>query len=230
MVANGVPQAQPAAVLFSSGLDSAVLAADAAQRGPVQPLYVSVGLAWEAEELAMAERLLGAPPFRGAVRPLVPLHVDMRDVYPASHWALRGEAPDFDTPDEDVYLEGRNIVLLGKAAVYMARAGIARILIGPLAGNPFPDASAEFFDAMGRALSIGLAVPIDVEAPLSRMHKADVIRLGAALGVPFDLTLSCMRPRHALHCGRCSKCRERRDGFAAAGVADPTRYAVAPVR
>ena len=80
---------------------------------------------------------------------------------------MRGEAPAFDTPDEDVYIEGRNIVLLSKAAVFMARAGISRVLIGPLAGNPFPDATPEFFDAMARALSIGLAAPIAIEAPFA---------------------------------------------------------------
>lgn len=230
MVIKADPRVQPAAVLFSAGLDSAVLAADAAQHGPVQPLYVSVGLAWEQEERAMAAKLLASPAFADAVRPLVTLHFDMRDIYPASHWAVRGEPPGFDTPDEDVYLEGRNLVLLVKAAVYAARAGMERILIGPLAGNPFPDASAEFFTAMARALSIGLAAPVIIEAPLSSSHKADVIRRGAALGVPFELTLSCMQPRDGSHCGRCSKCRERRDGFAAAGVPDPTRYATAPVR
>ena len=69
----------------------------------------------------------------------------MRDVYPPTHWAIRGEPPGFDTPDEDVYLEGRNVVLLTKAAVFMARARLARVYIGPLAGNPFPDATPEFF-------------------------------------------------------------------------------------
>ena len=230
MVAKADPQAQPTAVLFSAGLDSAVLAAEAAQHSLVHPLYVSVGLAWEREEMAMASRLLASPPFRDHVKPLVRLQFDMRDVYPPSHWAVRGEAPAFDTPDGDVYLEGRNVVLLAKAAVYMAREKIETILIGPLAGNPFPDATAEFFDSMARALSVGLASPIRIEAPFSHMHKEDVIRRGAALGVPFELTLSCMQPSGALHCGRCSKCRERRDGFAAARIDDPTRYAVAPAR
>ena len=224
MVAKGDLQAQPTAVLFSAGLDSAVLVAEAAQRASVQPLYISVGLAWEREELTMAARLLAAPAFRNRVRPLVQLRFDMRDVYPPSHWAIRGVAPSYHTPDEDVYLEGRNIVLLAKASVYMAREKIETILIGPLAGNPFPDATAEFFDGLARALSTGLAAPITIAAPFSQMHKADVIRRGAALGVPFDLTLSCMQPSNGMHCGRCSKCRERQDGFRDAGIADPTRY------
>jgi 7-cyano-7-deazaguanine synthase len=154
----------------------------------------------------------------------------MRDVYPAEHWAVRGEAPSFDTPDEDVYLDGRNIVLLAKVSVFMARAGLRRVLLGPLAGNPFPDATPQFFGAMERALSLGLMTPIAIETPLATMHKADVIRRGAELGVPFELTLSCMQPVGTAHCGRCSKCRERRDGFVAAGIADPTSYAEPPLR
>ena len=122
------------------------------------------------------------------------LGFDMRDVYPATHWAIRGEPPGFDTPDEDVYLEGRNIVLLTKAAVFMARARLARVYIGPLAGNPFPDATPEFFAAMARALSLGLGTPIEIVAPFAAMHKAEVIALGRSLGVPLELTLSCMQP------------------------------------
>lgn len=219
----------PTAVLFSGGLDSAVLLADAAQHSPVVPLHVSVGLAWEREEIATAQHLLQRPAYRN-VRPLVRLSLDMRDVYPSSHWAVRGEAPAFDTPDEDVYLEGRNIVLLAKASVFMAREKLTRLLLGPLACNPFPDATPEFFGAMQRALSLGLGHAIEIETPLATMHKEDVIRLGVRLGVPFELTLSCMQPVAGLHCGRCSKCRERRDAFRLAGMDDPTRYQVAPIR
>jgi 7-cyano-7-deazaguanine synthase len=215
---------QGSAVLFSGGLDSAVLLALAAQRGPAQPLYVSVGLAWERDERAIADALLASPPFAGIVRPLVSLAFEMTDVYPPDHWAVRGEAPSYDTPDEEVYLDGRNIVLLAKASVFMSRHGLERVMIGPLAGNPFPDASAAFFESMSRTLAMGLAKPITIETPLAEMHKEDVIRLGASLGVPLELTLSCMQPVDVVHCGRCSKCRERRNGFRKAGVADGTAY------
>ena len=215
------------AVLFSSGLDSAVLLRHAAARhGSAVPVYVRAGLAWEAEERAMAARFLAALPDAAGVLPLATLAVDMRDVYPASHWAIRGQAPGFDTPDSDVYLEGRNVVLLSKAAVFAARAGASAIFIGPLACNPFPDASPDFFAAMARALSIGLDTRMEIEAPFLELRKSEVIRLGASLGVPFELTLSCMQPAAGLHCGRCSKCRERRDAFREAGIEDPAPYAV----
>jgi len=221
------------AVLLSAGLDSAVLAASEARSGRVHPIYVSAGLAWEASELAALERLLAAAPLAGALAPLARLSFTVADLYPATHWALRGEPPAFDTPDQDVYLTGRNVALLSKAAIYCAGRGIGRIALGPLAGNPFPDATSQFFDAMARALSLGLAHAIVVDAPFASMDKSEVIRLGMELGVPLALTLSCMNPqngRHALHCGRCSKCRERRDAFGEAGVTDPTAYSVPPIR
>jgi 7-cyano-7-deazaguanine synthase len=178
----------------------------------------------------MAGRLFASGALGAGVAPLVPLRFDMTDVYPATHWAVRGEAPAFDTPDEAVYLDGRNIVLLSKAAIFAARTGIARLMIGPLSGNPFPDATPAFFEQMARGLSLGLAAPITIEAPFSTMTKAEVIVLGRGLGVPLELTLSCMQPRDGRHCGRCSKCRERRDAFLAAGIPDPAAYASTPPR
>jgi 7-cyano-7-deazaguanine synthase len=217
------------AVLISAGLDSAVLAADEARTAHVHPLYVAAGLAWEAAEWTALDRLLREPAFAALEAP-VSLTFTVRDLYPATHWALVGEAPAFDSPDEDVYLTGRNIILLSKAAIYCARYRIARIAIGPLAGNPFPDATPQFFAAIAQALSLGLAHSIEVVAPFAQLHKSDVIRLGLELGVPLELTLSCMSPRDGRHCGQCSKCRERRDAFTEAGVEDRTEYATTPPR
>jgi 7-cyano-7-deazaguanine synthase len=249
--AGGIDAAEPTrparpacAVLCSAGLDSAVLLAHQARidhdahasngAGPVVPVYVRVGLAWEDAERATLDALLASPIFARAVEPLVVLDLHMRDVYPRTHWAIRGAAPAYDTPDEDVYIVGRNIVLLTKAAIACAYRGIGRIAIGPLAGNPFPDATPEFFAAMGRALSLGLAHGIAIEAPFVAWEKSAVIRRGLELEVPLERTLSCMSPVDAngawIHCGRCSKCRERRDAFAEAGVDDKTAYAAASPR
>jgi len=177
----------------------------------------------------MLARLLRTPPFNG-MAPAAELSFTVRDLYAPTHWAIRGEPPAFDTPDEDVYLTGRNVVLLSKAAIYCAQHDISSIVIGPLAGNPFPDATPAFFAAMGQALSLGLAHPLEIETPFLTLAKHEVIALGVRLGVPFDLTLSCMQPRDGEHCGRCSKCRERRDAFRAAGIADPTPYSAQPIR
>jgi 7-cyano-7-deazaguanine synthase len=217
------------ATLVSAGLDSAVLAAAEARTRTVHPIYVSTGLAWEAQEIEALEKLLRAPVY-APLAPLVRLTFTVRDLYPSTHWAIRGEPPAFDTPDEDVYLTGRNVVLLSKAAIFCAQRGISRIALGPLSGNPFPDATEEFFTTMARALSLGLAHDIEIAAPFAHMTKVDVIRLGMALGVPLERTLSCMNPKAGLHCGQCSKCRERRDAFRDAGIEDSAEYASAPRR
>src|SRR4029077_5533631 len=165
-------------------------------------------------------RFLTGANLDGRVLPLVSLCVDMSDVYAATHWAMLRRLQAYHTPDEDVYLPGGNVVLLGKAAVYCAAAKIDRLVIGTLAHNPFPDATPAFREAMARALSLGLDRPLQIEAPYANTEKSQVIRRGAALGFPFALTLSCMTPPKtfspqssalshpslALHCGECSKC------------------------
>ena len=145
-------------MLFSGGLDSAVLLA--LERADVRARVADS----RARRTGVGSgrgraRSIGCSPRRrspGRVEPLITLTVDMRDVYPPTHWAIVGRPPAYDTPDEDVYLEGRNIVLIAKAAVLCARLGIERLALGPLAGNPFPDATPEFFAAMARAMSLGL--------------------------------------------------------------------------
>ncbi len=214
------------AVLFSGGLDSAVLLAhERAAFDRVVPIHVRSGLAWEGAEAQAIARLLAVPPLAGRIEPLRSLSVDMRDVYPPTHWAMTGQPPAFDTPDEDVYLDGRNIILISKAAVLCARLGCGRLALGPLAGNPFPDATPDFFTAMAQAMSLGLDHPLEIAAPFAALHKEAVIARGRDLGVPLELTLSCMNPSaDGAHCGACSKCRERQHAFRDAGIEDPTRY------
>lgn len=220
----------PTAVLLSGGLDSAVLLAEEAARDEVQPIYISVGLPWEAAEQEAVRQFL-AQGFRSPrVRPLVALAVDMTDVYPAVHWAMTGIAPAYHTPDEDVYIPGRNVVLLAKAGVFCGAAQLDRLVIGTLDHNPFPDATPAFREAMATALSLGMAHPLVIDAPYARVGKADVIQRGTRAGVRLALTLSCMNARREgdgfpRHCGVCSKCRERHDAFVEAGLPDPTDYA-----
>jgi 7-cyano-7-deazaguanine synthase len=212
-------------VLLSGGLDSAVLLSHIGNAGePVTPVHVRCGFAWEYAEANCIQRLLQhalAP----KMKPLRTIHFDMRDVLPEGHWALTGFAPAYNTDDDEVYLAGRNITLLSKAAVLAAQLKIKKIAIGLLKGNPFPDATPMFLQTMGRALTLGLAHDIQIQTPFATWTKADVVKEARRVGMPLDLTISCMMPIGGRHCGQCSKCRERHDGFVKALLPDPTDYA-----
>ena len=212
-------------VLVSGGVDSAVALAEAA-RGPVPvlPVYVRSGLVWETAEMYWLGRFLPslkAPGLGG----LEILEMPVQDLY-GDHWSLTGkDAPGRESPDEAVYLPGRNLLLLAKTGVVAGLRGCRSIVMGPLAANPFPDGRREFFDRMGDAigLAMGLDGPLPVETPLAGLSKAEVIRRGRDLRL--DLTFSCLAPGpDHRHCGRCNKCAERIRGFAAAGVEDPAEY------
>jgi 7-cyano-7-deazaguanine synthase len=214
----------PVAVLCSGGLDSCVLLIDLArQTGSAVPLFVRAGHPWEEAERVALGRFLDAVA-EPAVAPPRDLALPMGDVYGA-HWSMSGQdAPGWAAPDEAVELRGRNLVLLSKALVAAAVEGWPTVALGSLAGNPFPDATPHFFAAIAAAGSEALRSSLAVVAPYRELSKSDVIRRGADL--PLELTLSCLRPTaDGVHCGDCNKCRERVEAFAAANVADRTRYA-----
>ena len=212
-------------MLASGGLDSAVLVGALARRAEVHPVYVRCGLAWEHAEQRLLARFLAAlrarPGFR--VAPLVRLDLPARALYGGAHWSVSGRGvPDAAAAADSNYLPGRNLLLASLAAVHCARAGIRVLALALLAGNPFPDATPHFLRAFGGCASEALGTRLVVRAPFRRLGKERVIRLGR--GLPLRLTLSCARPVRTRHCGRCTKCAERRRAFARAGVVDPTPY------
>ncbi|HEY1784408.1 MAG TPA: 7-cyano-7-deazaguanine synthase, partial [Pirellulales bacterium] len=146
------PAASTIGVLFSGGLDSSILVAHLLGNGEsVQPLYVAGGLVWEEAELTAARRLLArlAGP---RLAPLVVLQLPMADLY-GQHWSTDGrQTPDGTTPDEAVYLPGRNPLLLIKSRLWCQLNGVGRLALGTLKHNPFADATAEFFATFASAL------------------------------------------------------------------------------
>ena len=217
---------RPLAVLSSGGVDSAVLTADLARQGwEVQPLYIRLGLAWEATEETYLRRFLGSLPADLRPLPLVALDLPIADVY-GSHWSVSGaNVPDDTTPDRAVYLPGRNLLLLAKSTVWCALHGVEAIALGTLKGNPFADSGPEFLSLIGELVQLGLDRPLEVRTPFATLTKAQVLELGRDLLL--EHTFSCIAPVADRHCGRCNKCAERREGFAQAGIGDRTLYAVA---
>jgi 7-cyano-7-deazaguanine synthase len=219
---NTADPSAPLAVLVSGGLDSAILLAEACGRHPaVHPLYVRFGLAWEEVELAHLKRFLSAlnAPTLG---PLVVLNMPVADLY-GSHWSITGEGvPDADTPDEAVFLPGRNVLLLAKALLWCHLHRVPGVALAPLESNPFPDATPAFFRAYEAVVNQAIGGRVRIHQPYLGQHKVEVLRRGA--GLPLVWTFSCIRPRHGRHCGECNKCAERQRAFAEAGLPDPTPY------
>ncbi len=215
------------AILLSGGLDSCILLGDLLRQGEqVYPLYVRASLVWEDAELAAARRFVSAvaqPRLAG----LVVLHSPVDDVY-GSHWSITGEAvPDAASPDEAVYLPGRNAILVLKAGLWCQLHGIPRLALGVLGSNPFGDAVPAFFEHLESALRLATGVPLAVVRPFAGLTKVQVMQRGQHL--PLELTFSCIAPQAGLHCGRCNKCAERQAAFRAAGLEDRTRYALPAV-
>ncbi len=211
------------AVLVSGGLDSAILLGESLrQYAAVHPLYVRAGLYWEPAELEHLRRFLDAV-HTPALRPLHVLDMPAGDLY-GRHWSLTGEGvPGGDTPDDAVFLPGRNVLLLAKAILWCHLHRVPAVALAPLESNPFPDATPAFFDAYAAIVNQAVGGDVRVARPYHGLHKVDVLRRGREL--PLELTFSCIRPVRGLHCGRCNKCAERRLGFAGAGLTDRTPYA-----
>ena len=209
--------------LVSGGLDSCCLLKLLGQRSArVVPLYVRCGFLWETVERMWLARMLKA--LNGAsIQPLQTVEVPMRSLYGA-HWSLTGRGmPLAHSRDAAVYLPGRNVMLIGAAAIRAAQQRIATVALGTLGGNPFGDAQPAFVSRFAECLTQALGAPLQIVMPLRQWTKAQLIRTCA--DAPFELTFSCLRPQGSRHCGRCNKCAERRRAFRAARIPDPTRYA-----
>jgi 7-cyano-7-deazaguanine synthase len=221
--------AETAVVLLSGGMDSAVCLAWALREG-----FRCVTLSFDYGqrhrlELASAQQVAEALGVPAADRRVVPLP----RVFSGS--ALTGELEvPLDRPEEAIgreipptYVPARNLVFLALAAAVAEPLGARHLVIGvnALDYSGYPDCRPEFLAAFERAARLGTRTELSVHAPLVHRGKADIVRLGLALGVPFDRTTSCylgVRPA----CGRCDACRLRLKGFREAGVPDPIPYAV----
>lgn len=211
-----------ACVLVSGGVDSFVLLSNSLARyHAITPLYIQNHLRWENVELFWLKKLLRELKVAN-LQPLKILSTTMKDIY-ENHWSITGtKVPGARSPDDAVYLPGRNVVFLAKAAVFAALNGIDSIEIGILKGNPFTDASKPFLSRYSNVLSQGLNRELRIRAPFLKYKKEDVLLMGRRL--PLDLTFSCMNPKGYGHCGECNKCMERKRSFFAAGLFDRTKY------
>lgn len=218
------------AVLVSGGMDSCAMLGDIASRTSAHPIYVRSGMAWEDAEVAALNRFLAAIESDNLQR-LTVLEAPVEPILGTQHWTMSPEdVPEYDAPDETVYIPGRNITLLSLAAIWCSLNDVHEIAIGTLAGNPFPDATPQFHELIAASCSAGLDHKVTVSAPMSHLHKQGLL---AHFGdrFPLRLTLTCAKPELAddgdvAHCGGCNKCRERHEAYIDAGIPDQTHYKV----
>ena len=200
-----------------------MLAALTRQYRKVHPVFIRQGLVWEETELRYLRRFLRAAAIP-RVQSLAVLDLTVRDLY-GNHWSTTGRrVPNAATPDEAVYLPGRNLLLLSKAVVFCALHQIDTIAIGSLGHNPFPDATPRFLRDFAKAAGRALDFRVKIIAPFRSLTKEQVVRCGHRLGLPLHISFSCISPRRGLHCGHCNKCAERQRAFQTAGVRDQTSY------
>ncbi|MGE5049751.1 MAG: 7-cyano-7-deazaguanine synthase QueC [Deltaproteobacteria bacterium] len=221
---------RPAVVLFSGGLDSSTCLAIAREDG-FSPYALSVRYGQRHQhELAAAERVA-----RALGAPLKTVSLDLRAIGGS---ALTGELEvPKDAPIGQgipvTYVPARNTVLLALALGYAETLDAQDLYLGVNAidYSGYPDCRPAFVDAFEKLANLATAAAVEgraryrVHAPLLEMSKAQIVRRGAALGVPFALTHSCYDPDlQGRACGRCDSCRLRAQGFLEAGVPDPTVY------
>jgi len=220
----------PAVVLVSGGLDSATCLAIARAEGyACHALSFAYGQRHEAELVAAAR----VATVLGAVEHRV-MHIDLA-IFGGSALTDRGIAvPEAATTGIPVtYVPARNTVFLSFALAWSEVLGAHDIFIGVNAVDysGYPDCRPEFVAAFEHMANLATRAGVEdaerlrIRAPLISLSKAEIIRRGEALGVDYSLTVSCYQAdADGRACGRCDSCRLRREGFAAAGVPDPTLY------
>ena len=130
--------------------------------------------------------------------------------------------PYFSQP---ILVPFRNAIFLSVAVSYAASICADKILYGAQGSDePFyPDCRREFYEAFEKAAQLGTDMKISIEAPFSGTPKSEIIKIGANLGVPFEITWSCYFNK-LQHCGKCESCINRKKAFEEAGIYDPTEY------
>ena len=215
-----------AIVLFSGGLDSTTC------------LYWALDKGYACEALTVSYGQRHIREVRAAAQIARKLGVKQHSVILNLPWLTASSLVDKQQiiPDQPIseitngqipstYVPGRNLMLLSVAASLADATGAGAIIAGPNAidFSGYPDCTPDFFAAADKAINLGTALGvkqgIEVLAPLMNLTKTDIVKLGAKLGVPFELTWSCYNGGEK-PCGHCDSCKLRARGFKEAGIKD----------
>ncbi len=218
-----------AVVLLSGGLDSATVLAMAVADGyACRALSVDYGQRHHSE-LAAARRVAGS---LGAVEHRV-VNIDLTGFGGSALTDNSIAVPEQASAGIPLtYVPARNTIMLSLALAWAEVLHAQDIFIGVNAVDysGYPDCRPAYIEAFERMANLATQAaveghPLTLHAPLLHLSKAGIISQGAALGVDYAMTVSCYQADEAGRaCGLCDSCRLRREGFAAAGVSDPTCY------
>lgn len=220
-----------AVVLLSGGLDSSTALAVAGRDG-FEPCAITFRYGQRHEIEVDAARAVAR-----AARVVTHVIVDV-DLRAFGGSALTSDIPvpkdrrDFEGGIPITYVPARNTIFLSFALAWAEVLEARDIFLGVNAidYSGYPDCRPEYIAAFQRMANLGTRAGVEgkgvsIHTPLITLSKADIIRLGASLGVDYALTTSCYDPTvHGVACGHCDSCRLRLKGFAEAGIKDPIRY------
>jgi len=227
----------PAVMLLSGGLDSATVLALVKTLG-----YAPYALSFRygqrhSSELDAAARVAQS---LGAIRHEI-IDLDLRRFVGGS--ALTDDAyaiptsPGLKNEIPITYVPARNTIMLSVALGWAEALGGHDIFFGANAVDysGYPDCRPDYVESFESMANLATKVGVEsheastrfrVHAPIVKMSKAEIVKMGMSLGVDFSQTVSCYQANaQGLACGQCESCRLRQDGFAEAGVSDPTQYA-----
>jgi 7-cyano-7-deazaguanine synthase len=226
------PMSHRAVVLASGGLDSTVTAAIAKREG--HDLFF-LTIAYGQRHAVEVDRSRQVAAALGVANHLV-MNLDLRAIGGSALTSPAAVPKDRAGHERSrtvpvTYVPGRNLIFLSIAAAHAEVVGASLIYFGAnvLDYSGYPDCRPEFIHAFEAAVKEGTkagteGTPLHVKAPLLMLTKAEIIRQGIELHVPFHLTHSCYDPVGDQACGRCDSCLIRLEGFAKAGVVDPIAY------
>ena len=212
-------------LIYSGGIDSTVLLYDLLNSGhDVQALSVNYGQR-HGKELDCAKSLCKQLNVEHHVADLTALNPLLSG---SSLTSPHVQVPEGHYEDESMkatVVPNRNMILLSIATGWAMSTGASSVSYAAHSGDRaiYPDCREEFADAMNSVMEIAGWDKVSLNRPFSSLTKADIVKLGDELGVPFDQTWTCYKGGQ-VHCGVCGTCVERREAFQLAGVTDSTIY------
>jgi 7-cyano-7-deazaguanine synthase len=223
-----------AVVLLSGGIDSATTAAYAIKEGfDIYALTFSYGQK-HGIEIRSARKLCGYLGAKDHYVIGIPSEIFSSSSLLKDSKSGIPKSRDISSADgiPSTYVPGRNILFLSYGLSYAESVGSRDIFIGANAVDysGYPDCRPEFINAFEEMANIGTKAGImgdrfNIRAPLIRLKKSEIIRLGISLGMDYSLTHSCYDPdNYGISCGECDSCLIRKKGFREAGIIDPAKY------